>query len=84
MHAADLAYGEYLAGECFTCHRKDGSEKGIPAIVGWPADQFVAVLDSYRTKVRENATMRTIASRFSKEEMEALAAYFATLKPKQP
>ena len=81
--AADAAYGEYLAGECFACHRKDGSEKGIPAIVGWPEDQFVAVLSSYKTKVRDNVTMQTIAARFTQEDMEALAAYFATLKPKQ-
>ena len=24
---ADLGYGEYLAGECVTCHRKSGAEQ---------------------------------------------------------
>lgn len=77
----DIAYGEHLSGECATCHRKDGLEKGIPAIIGWPADQFVAVLKSYKAKVRTHDLMRTIAGRLSDEEMAALAAYYATLKP---
>ncbi len=77
----DVAYGEHLSGECATCHRKDGQEKGIPAIIGWPADQFVAVLKSYKAKDRPNELMRTIAGRLSDEEMAALAAYYATLKP---
>ena len=78
--ASDVAYGEHLSGECVTCHRKDGQEKGIPAIIGWPADQFVAVLKSYKTKERPHELMRTVAGRLSDEDMRALAAYYATLK----
>jgi cytochrome c553 len=79
--AADVAFGEYLAGECVTCHQKSGQSNGIPTIVGWPPDQFVAVLKSYKAKDRPNPVMQTIAARFGDAEMEALAAYFATLKP---
>ena len=79
--ADDVAFGEYLSGECATCHRRDGQEKGIPAIIGWPADQFVAVMQSYKTKDRTNPVMQTIAGRLTDKEMEALAAYYATLKP---
>ena len=32
----DPAYGEYLSGECVTCHQADGQDKGIPSIAGWP------------------------------------------------
>ena len=78
--AGDAAFGEYLSGECVTCHRKDGSDKGIPPIVGWPADQFVAVLNSYKIKDRDNVVMQNIAGKLSQEEIEALAAYFASLK----
>ena len=56
----DPAYGEYLSSACVTCHRLDGANKGIPSIVGWPADQFIAVLNSYRTKERDNQVMQTI------------------------
>lgn len=79
-HAADAAYGEYLASECSTCHRLDGKNKGIPSITGWPADQFVAVLNSYKLKDRTNATMQAIAGRLTDEDMAALAAYYGGLK----
>ena len=79
--AADLAFGEYLSGECTACHRKDGQEKGIPAIIGWPEDQFIAAMNSYKVKDRTNPVMQTIAGKLLAEELAALAAYYATLKP---
>lgn len=79
--AGDAAYGQYLSGECVTCHRADGQDKGIPSIVGWPADQFVAVLNSYKVKDRPNPIMQTIAGKLSEQEIEALAAYYGSLKP---
>ena len=78
--AGDIALGEYLSGECVTCHRKDGQDKGIPAIIGWPADQFAAVMLSFKHKDRPNPVMQTIAGRLSDDEMAALAAYFESLK----
>jgi cytochrome c553 len=80
--AGDAAFGEYLAGECATCHRKDGDVKGIPSIIGWPQDQFVAVMQSFKAKDRPNPIMQTIAGRLSDEELAALAAYYESLKPK--
>ncbi|MEQ1611593.1 MAG: c-type cytochrome [Hyphomicrobiaceae bacterium] len=80
--AGDIAFGEYLSGECVTCHRVDGQDKGIPPIVGWPADQFTAVLQSYKAKDRANQVMQTIAGRLSDQDMDALATYFESLKPK--
>jgi cytochrome c553 len=81
VRAADLALGRHLARECVACHPRDHRTSGIPAIVGWPPDQFVAVLQSYKTKERANAVMQSVADSLSAEEMAALAAYFATLKP---
>lgn len=81
-HAApgDAALGAYLSAECTGCHQASGRQQGgIPAITGWPQEQFVAVMRSYRAKERENAAMRTVAARFSDAELAALAAYFATL-----
>lgn len=77
--AGDPAYGEYLAGECTTCHQRSGQTNGIPSITGWPADQFVAVLKSYKQKDRPNEVMQSIAGRLGDPEMQALAAYFAGL-----
>jgi len=78
-----IEYGEYLSGSCVTCHQLSGADNGIPAIVGWDKEAFVEVLLSYKTKERENNAMQTIAAPLSLEEMEALAAYFATIEPKE-
>lgn len=81
--AADAALGEYLAAECVTCHQLSGTPAaGIPPIVGLPQDAIVNALMAYKTGQRDNDVMRNIAARLSAEEMSALAAYFAALKPK--
>lgn len=77
----DRALGEYLASECTTCHQISGRRDGlIPSIVGWPEEQFVAVMESYREKHRDNPIMQTIAGRLSHDELAALASYFGSLK----
>jgi cytochrome c len=81
--AQDVAYGEYLSSQCTTCHQLSGKDNGIPSIIGWDAESFVAVMGSYKRKERENKAMQTIAASMGDEEISALAAYFATLKPKQ-
>ncbi|GGK44525.1 c-type cytochrome [Salinarimonas ramus] len=77
----DPEYGAFLAGECVTCHQESGDFDGIPPIVGWPVESFVLVMRQYQDGTRENPVMRTIAGRYSDEELAALAAYFATLGP---
>ena len=81
-HAAgDLALGQHLSSECVTCHRASGPPvAGIPAIRGWAVDQFVAVMLAYKNKQRENIVMQSIAGRLGQEDIEALAAYFGSLK----
>lgn len=76
----DPDYGEYLSGECVTCHRADGGEDGIPSIVGWDEADFVVALHAYRSKHRENEAMQLVASRLSDDEIAGLAAYFGALE----
>ena len=77
----DRELGHYLSSECVTCHQSSGRQSGgVPSISGWPSDQFVAVMHSYKNKDRDNEVMRTIAARLSDEEIQALAAYFEELK----
>jgi cytochrome c553 len=79
----DRSLGEYLASECTSCHQLSGrSTGGIPPIVGWPEEQFVAVLNSYALKQRDNPVMQAIAARLSRDDMTALATYFGSLTPK--
>jgi cytochrome c553 len=77
----DRDLGEYLSAECVTCHQISGRYEGIPPIIGWPEDAFIEILTDYREKRRENQVMRTIAAKFSDEEIAALAAYFGSLQP---
>nr|AFI78724.1 sulfur/thiosulfate oxidation protein SoxE [uncultured bacterium ws406H10] len=78
----DPEYGEYIAGECVTCHQITGKEDGIPSITGWPEENFIHAMFEYKIKLRANPVMQTVTSRLGDEEMAALAAYFATLKHK--
>jgi len=79
--AADRELGQYLSSECVTCHQLSGKFQGIPPIVGWPDATFVAIMNEYRSKRRENPVMQTVAGKLSQEEIAALAAYFGSLRP---
>ncbi len=72
----DPDYGAYLAGECTTCHRLDGTGEGIPSITGWPLDDFVIALQAYKRGKRAHPAMQLVAGRLSDEEIAALAAHF--------
>ena len=75
----DRELGQHLSSECVTCHQASGRQSaGVPAIVGWPEEQFAAVMLAYKAKERPNEIMQTIAARLSREEIEALAAYFGS------
>ncbi len=75
----DPAYGEYLSGECVTCHQIDGEVDGIPSIIGWNEEDFVIALQAYKTEHRTHEVMIMTARRLSDEEIAALATYFKTL-----
>ena len=74
---ADIGYGEYLAGECVTCHRKSGT--GIPQINGIEAETFVTIMKAYRSKELVNKVMQMMAGRLDDEQITSLAAYFSLL-----
>ena len=74
---SDLAFGEYLASECSTCHSEDGGNAGIPVIHNKAPEDIVLALLDYRDAVRSNVTMQSIAGALSDEEIGALASYFS-------
>ena len=81
LAAGDRALGEYLATACVACHQMGGpGVGGIPEIVGWPEHQFFAILQSYKTKARESQIMQSVTANLSDAEMQALAAYFGSMK----
>jgi len=72
----DPAYGEYLSGECTSCHQTSGAGDGIPSITQWPTKDFVTAMHAYKEGVRAHPVMQMMAGRLSNEEIAALAAYF--------
>lgn len=83
--AADPELGKHLSAECVTCHRSAGQTAGgVPQIVGWPEEQFVAVMKAYQDKLRDNPVMQTIAGRLGTEDLAALAAYFGGIRQPLP
>lgn len=78
LSAADLTYGEYLAGECVACHNAK-ADATIPSINDLPPPYFAEALREYREGERDHDLMRNVARSLGKAEVEALAAYFAQL-----
>lgn len=76
----DPAYGEYLSGDCTSCHQVNGATPGIPAIVGWPASEFVTAMHAYKDSARIHPVMQMMAGRLSNEEIAALAACFESVE----
>jgi cytochrome c553 len=78
VQAGDVEYGAYLAHDCTSCHRQSGASGAIPSLVGLPAERLAQAMRDFRSGARDNPTMRTVARSLGDEEIEALAAYFAT------
>ena len=76
----DAEYGEYLSGECTTCHQATGGDDGIPSIVLWREEDFVLAMHAYKNKQRAHPVMQMVAGRLGDEEIAALAAYFANIE----
>ena len=79
LDGADFDYGEYLSGQCVTCHQSS-SDKGIPAINGAEALYIAKRLLLYKNKELENEVMQLVASALDNEEIASLAIYFNSLE----
>ena len=79
LDGADFDYGEYLSGQCLTCHQ-NSSDEGIPAINGAEALYIAKKLILYKNKELENEVMQLVASALDKEQIASLAIYFNSLE----
>lgn len=77
----DPAIGKTKAAACVACHGEDG--KGIapnyPVLAGQHADYLAESLRGYRSGERKNAIMAGFAAGLSDDDIEDLAAWFASL-----
>jgi cytochrome c553 len=79
--AADLAAGKAKAAEvCAACHDADGNSAAadFPRIGGQYADYLAKALRDYKSGQRKNAIMAGFAQGLSKQDVENLAAYYAS------
>jgi cytochrome subunit of sulfide dehydrogenase len=75
--AADNGRGAQLATVCVSCHRLDGSDKGIPSIIGLDEEKFARVMEAFKSDERSSQIMRAVALSLSDEEITILAQYLA-------
>jgi cytochrome c553 len=82
-HAADVEAGRAIAdSSCLACHGKNGI--GIipmyPNLAGQKAEYTAAQMRAFRSGERKNPIMAPLAANLSDADIEAVAAYYATLR----
>jgi cytochrome c553 len=83
-HAADMNAGKAKAMVCAGCHGSDGVSKNpmFPSLAGQTSTYLDKQLKHFRDGSRENPTMNALAKDLNDNEIENLAAYFASLTSK--
>ena len=75
--AADYERGAQLAAMCASCHRLDGGDKGIPAIVGMDKEKLAEAMAAFKSGTRSSSIMHAVALQLSEAETATLAEYLA-------
>ncbi|MBN9133475.1 MAG: cytochrome c [Nitrosospira multiformis] len=79
----DIEAGKKKAAEvCAACHGPDGNSPApaFPILAGQHASYLAKTLNEYKSGVRQDPVMAGMAAALSKEDIENVAAYFATQK----
>ena len=79
--AGDAKAGETKAATCSACHGDKG--EGVtpnPALAGKSDAELLKALKDYKSGAKPNPIMSTFAAALSDQDMEDLAAYYASLK----
>jgi cytochrome c553 len=78
--AADMRT-QTISATCMSCHGPGGNSVGAaPGIAGVSKDRFVKAMQDYKTGKRPGTVMLKLAGGYTDAEIEAMGAYFATLK----
>jgi len=82
--AGDAAAGKAKSGVCAACHGATGTAPNPvwPNLAGQNAPYLVKQLKDFKSGARKNPIMSPQAMPLSDQDMENLAAYFASQKPK--
>lgn len=73
--------GQAMAQTCYVCHGPDGRSAGpVASLAGLPREHIVRQMTEFRTGRRPGTVMNRIARSYSDEQIDAIAAFIATLK----
>ena len=78
----DIEAGKAKSVTCQACHGADGAsnvDPQYPRLAGQYRDYLARALHEYKAGKRENAIMAGFVATLSDEDMEDLAAYYASL-----
>jgi len=81
-HSADAELGAEMAGDCAACHGGAGisTDAKTPNLAGQKPGYIAAQLKAFRGGDRKNALMNAIAVSLSDDDIDDLAAHFASLE----
>jgi cytochrome c553 len=82
--AQDAAAGRQKALQCQACHGLDGLAKipGAPHLAGQVREYLVSAMRDYKTGARRNEMMTLAIRQLTDDDIEDLAAYYASLSLK--
>ncbi len=80
--AANLEAGKSASATCAGCHGPNGisASGAFPNLAGQKADYLTAQLKAFKAKTRVASIMNGMAAGLKDEDIDNLAAYFASLK----
>jgi cytochrome c553 len=80
LAAGDPTAGKAKSAACAACHNADGNSTvtQYPKLAGQSADYLLKQLQEYKSGARVNAIMAGMVAPLSPQDMEDLAAYFAS------
>lgn len=80
--AADVAAGKAKSQQCAACHGADGNspiDPSYPRLAGQHQDYLLRALTDYQNGIRKNPIMGGQVKALSKQDLQNLAAYYASL-----
>jgi cytochrome c553 len=82
VQAQNASTGKDKAGMCATCHGPTGLSQlpNAPHLAGQPAIYFIEQMKNYRSGKRPNEVMAVIAKPLTDQEIEDLAAWYASIE----
>ncbi len=84
MAAGDAEAGKAKAAPCAACHGQDGNKTltgTYPKLAGQGEEYLVKQLENFKSGTRENAVMQGQVAGMSEQDMQDVAAYYASLTP---